>query len=127
MKYLKTYENINNLTKKDLKKNSYYLIYGDYEKILNILNRLDIHFDIFKKLDYSDVVKIFLIQREDYFSFWPFTRVKNNEEEAKNYIENEGPSFQGEIKEINAGDRRWPYPGKLILDTLFADVEKYNL
>jgi hypothetical protein len=105
---------------------SLYKIYGSYTILINMLKKMN-HDDIFeniivhmiderKKREYTDTIGIFLIKNYFSFTYYPFNNKKNEKNIIKDY--KRLFKYKGEIKIEN---------NKIILDTLEADIEKYNI
>ena len=117
----KIFENI------EIKDKSYWVIYGDYNIVINIIEHLLAYFHsnnslyedlklVIKSLKgyrYKDINGIFLYYSNDHkFSFGVFLSRYNDKNKLKEY------NLKGEIKLKN---------NKIVLDTLKVDMEKYNL
>lgn len=133
MKYLKTFENIQESLKKlsKIKTNSSWIIYGDINIIIEILSKINIlAIECNSRSGMLDLLTVRLLmewksEKEKigiilYYSMYgfSFSIIKNHQNFIDRIKISSVYNFKGEIKLIN---------NELYIDTLEKDMMKYNL
>lgn len=128
MKYLKTFENIQESLKKlsKIKTNSSWVIYGDINIIIEILSKINIlAIECNNSRTVERLLKEWKLKEEKigiilYYSMYgfSFSIIKNHQNFIDRIKIGSVYNFKGEIKLIN---------NELYIDTLEKDMMKYNL
>jgi len=131
MKYLKTYEDSNeiNLFKKEDLDNSYWYAAGDFDTIIILFNKFlkgkkthnFIKYFKAQKTSFA-MVGCYLAKNENHYYYFTIIEdgnVKLNHNVSKKYLYDIGCEYRGEIKLDSKGD--------VYVDTFELDVNKYNL